>query len=30
VLYLISRLVLAPLARLVYRPVVEGRDNLLP
>jgi 1-acyl-sn-glycerol-3-phosphate acyltransferase len=28
VLYLIIRGVLAPLARLVYRPVVEGRDNL--
>jgi 1-acyl-sn-glycerol-3-phosphate acyltransferase len=27
-LYLLTRMLLAPLARLVYRPVIEGRDNV--
>jgi 1-acyl-sn-glycerol-3-phosphate acyltransferase len=27
-LYLLTRTVLAPLARLIYRPVIEGRENI--
>lgn len=27
-LYLLTRTVLAPVARLIYRPVIEGRDNI--
>ena len=27
-LYLLTRTVLAPVARLIYRPVIEGRENI--
>ncbi|HXR67093.1 MAG TPA: lysophospholipid acyltransferase family protein, partial [Dermatophilaceae bacterium] len=27
-LYLLARTVLAPLARVIYRPVIEGRENI--
>jgi len=27
-LYLLARIVLAPLARVIYRPVIEGRENI--